>query len=240
MKRLLIISLIPLSAFAASSNPLLTAPANNALIWKSKLKKFKRPELPNLNKFPKPFHSPNQYRYKMDDVCSKCHTYAAHVKNPKYAPFYNAHSTFMSCNTCHFRGANVSYEWAKIKDGKVKILKNGDFYGLRYIKLGNNVVLSGGDNDARIVPVVNGKPIDIPFKGNEKLMSDSKAEASMHNALSDKPLTCDDCHKPNGVIDFKKLGFSPKRVKDLENNPVVKGLKQYKVIHFPNFIYNKR
>ncbi|WP_457680528.1 hypothetical protein [Thermovibrio sp.] len=236
MKKLLIALLIPTAAIAGG-NPLLEAPATNVQQWKEKLKEFEKPELPNLKEYPKPFHSPNSYKYPMKDICSACHTFAAHKKDRKYSPFYNAHGTFMSCNVCHFVKEGVEYRWAEIKDGKVILLNKGDFYGLKYIKMGDRVILSGEESSAKIVPVYNGVPVELPVKGNEELLKDPKAVAKMHNALTKRVLKCEDCHKKNGVMDFKALGFSPQRVKDLEENEIVKGLKEYKTIHFPNFIW---
>lgn len=237
MKKLLIAALLVPATALAVENPLLSAPANNVNQWKEKLKEFERPELPNLKEYPKPFHAPNYYKYQLNDVCSACHTFAAHKKDRKFSPFYNAHGTFMSCNVCHFAKPGITYSWAEIKDGKVVLLKKGDFYGLRYIKVGNRVMLSGEESNAKIVPVYNGVPVEIPLKGNENLLKDVTAVARMHNALTDHPLKCDDCHKVNGKLDFKALGFSDERVKDLEHNEIVKGLEEYKTIHFPKFIW---
>lgn len=33
---------------------------------------------------------------------------------------------------------------------------------------------------------------------------------------------CVECHSPNGIMDFEKLGYSPERIKDLENLPELK------------------
>lgn len=237
MKKYLIGALlIPMVAVAAD-NPLLSAPDTNTGKWAKELQAFKKPKLPSLNKYPQPFHSPNSYQYQMNDVCSACHTFAAHTKDKKYAPFYNAHGTFMSCNVCHFRKEGVTYRWAEIKNGKVMPLDKGDFYGLKYIESGDRTFLSGENSPAKIVPFLNGAPVEIPLRGNENLLKNSKAVSRMHNALSEKALTCEDCHKPDGKLDFGALGFSRQRVEDLENNEVVKGLEKYKVIHFPKFIW---
>jgi hypothetical protein len=117
------------------------------------------------------------------------------------------------------------------------LLENGNFYGLKYIQSDERVFLSGEDNPAKIVPVYNGAPVELPLKGNENLLKDNKAVASMHNALSEEALKCEDCHTKNGKLDFEALGFSPERVKDLEKNEIVKGLKEYETIHFPKFIW---
>ncbi|RUM42565.1 MAG: hypothetical protein DSY34_01655 [Desulfurobacterium sp.] len=237
MKRYLIAALLISTAAIAAENPLISAPATDAGKWAEKLKEFKRPEIPSIKGYPKPFHYPNSYEYQMDDVCSACHTFAAHKKDEKYAPFYNAHGTFMSCNVCHFVKEGVTYKWAEIKDGKVVLLEDGDFYGLKYIQSDERVFLSGEDSSAKIVPVYNGAPVELPLKGNGNLLRDNKAVASMHNALSEEALKCEDCHTRDGKMDFEALGFSPERVNDLEENEIVKGLKEYETIHFPKFIW---
>ncbi|SMP12454.1 Cytochrome c554 and c-prime [Desulfurobacterium pacificum] len=239
MKRFLTITfagLIAAGAYAAT-NPLLSAPANNVSEWQKKIKEFEKPEVETGKEYPKPFHIENEYVYKVQDVCVACHTYAPHKKDKKFSPFYNAHSTFLSCNTCHFVKSGLEYRWEEIKDGKISLKKFGNFYGVKYVKVDGKVMLSGMNSDARIVPVDNGVPVEIPLKGNESLLKDVKAVASMHNALTDKPLKCLDCHKPDGKLDFVELGFSSERVKDLEHNDIVNGLIKYKVIHFPKFVW---
>ncbi|MEO2082856.1 MAG: hypothetical protein ABGX12_02380, partial [Desulfurobacteriaceae bacterium] len=220
-----------------AENPLLSAPAKDISKWESKLKEFERPELPRKEGYPRPFHLPNGYKYSLDDVCLACHTFAAHKKDEKYAPFYNAHGTFLSCTTCHFVKSGLSYSWVEIDGDRAVGKEGGDFYGLRYIRKGNRVILSGGDNRARITPVYEGSPLVIPLKGNESLLKDVKAVSKMHSALTEKVLKCEDCHREKGVLDFRALGFSDERVKDLKENEVVKGLKEYKTIHFPKFIW---
>jgi len=239
MKKLLIALTITAATAVAGSHPLLEAPATNVEEWAKKLKEFKRPQLPKEEGYPKPFHSPNAYKYSLNDVCSACHTFAAHKKDEKFAPFYNAHGTFMSCNVCHFVKEGVRYRWAEIRDGKVVLLDKGDFYGLRYVRVGDRVMLSGEDSQAKIVPVYKGIPVELPLKGNEKLLKDPEAVAKMHNALTEEVLRCDDCHRPGGRLNFRELGFSPERVKDLEENEIVKGLKEYETIHFPKFIWQE-
>ncbi len=239
MRKWLILTILafPIASFAG--NPLLEGEAKDVVKWREKLEKFEKPVFPQVKKYPKPFHSPNSYRYAVKDVCTACHTLASHKKDKKYAPFYNAHSTYLSCNTCHFVTKDVTYGWADIKDGNVEALKKGDFYGLKYVEFQGQVILSGANNSARITPFVADKPVEIPLKGNESMLDDVKAVAKMHNVLTDKPLSCDDCHKPEGKLNFEALGFSKERVYDLEHNEIVQGLKKYKTLHFPNFIWKR-
>ncbi len=246
MKKFTILAaaLLPTAALAATISPLLKGVPSNVAQWKVKIENIQKekPKWQKADEYPKPFHKPNSYTYRVEDVCTACHTYAAHYKDKKLAPFYNAHSTFMSCTVCHYKANGLSYAWEKIDDdGNIKIVKDTkDCYGVRYVEVGGNTFLSGLDNDARIAPLLNGKPIDIPLKGNEGILHDPRAVSIIYNNLAKKPYTCLDCHNnPNPPLNLKKLGFSKERIQDITNNEIVRGLLQDGKIYFPNFIWNK-
>ena len=44
----------------------------------------------------------------------------------------------------------------------------------------------------------------------------------VNHGIQREGLSCRDCHSANGVLDFKKLGYSPERIKDLQNLPELK------------------
>jgi hypothetical protein len=47
----------------------------------------------------------------------------------------------------------------------------------------------------------------------------------VNHGIQKEGLDCKSCHSPNGILDFKGLGYSPERVKDLQN---LKELKYFK------------
>ncbi len=47
----------------------------------------------------------------------------------------------------------------------------------------------------------------------------------INHSIKKEGLACASCHSPNGILDFKKLGYSPERVKDLEHLPELKYFK---------------
>ena len=61
--------------FGLATFILLSAPADNVEEWKKKLESFKKPVLVTKKGYPQPFHSPNSYKYSLDDVCSACHPF---------------------------------------------------------------------------------------------------------------------------------------------------------------------
>ncbi|OMH40890.1 hypothetical protein [Desulfurobacterium indicum] len=235
----------PVTAFAGGViSPLLKGnPSPDISGWEKKIEEQlkEKPQFPKETEYPQPFHAPNGYEYPVRDICVACHSYAAHTKDETLSPFYNAHSTFMSCTVCHYKEAGLTYAWVEIaKDGKMKIVKDTeDMYGVRYVKAGDRVALSGLDSDARITPLVNGKPIDIPLKGNEGLLHDAAAVSKIYNNLAKKPYTCADCHEGNNPLNLVGLGFSQERINEIENNEVVKGLLKDGKIYFPNFIWKR-
>ncbi|SNR91620.1 hypothetical protein [Desulfurobacterium atlanticum] len=240
-----IATLFPITAMAGGViSPLLKGtPSPDVDEWKKKIEEQlkEKPKFPEEKEYPQPFHAPNGYEYPVKDVCVACHSYAAHTKDETLAPFYNAHSTFMSCTTCHYKASDISYAWVEIDDeGNAKIVKDTqDMYGVRYVKAGGRVALSGIDSDARITPVVNGKPVEIPLKGNEGILHDPGAVSIIYSNLAKDPFKCADCHSANPPLNLVGLGFSQERIQDIENNEVVKGLLQEGKIYFPNFIWKR-
>ncbi len=48
----------------------------------------------------------------------------------------------------------------------------------------------------------------------------------INHGVTRKARTCDECHRPNGLLDFRALGYSEERAHDLENLPELKMLKK--------------
>jgi len=240
-----IVTLFPAVAFAGGAiSPLLKGtPSPNVDEWKKKIEEQlkEKPKFPKEAEYPQPFHAPNGYEYPVKDVCVACHSYAAHTKNELLSPFYNAHSAFMSCTTCHYKNHSITYAWVEIDSkGNVKVIQDTkDMYGVRYLKAGDRVALSGIDSDARITPVVNGKPIEISLKGNEGILHDPGAVSIIYSNLAKEPFKCADCHTGESPLNLVGLGFSQDRIKEIENSEVVKGLLQEGKIYFPNFIWKR-
>lgn len=68
----------------------------------------------------------------------------------------------------------------------------------------------------------------------------------INHAITKEGRTCEECHRPNGLLDFAALGYSPERVKDLENLPELKKMKAMGVqlpqtdVHRPKEITRKQ
>jgi hypothetical protein len=47
-------------------------------------------------------------------------------------------------------------------------------------------------------------------------------------------LACNECHSPEGILDFERLGFDPKRTKDLQYMNLKSLVTKYDVFYLPN------
>ncbi len=211
--------------------------------WQKKLKDYKIPKI-NKSKYPLPFHVENTYNKEFyGDVCTKCHTAYPHSKEKsKYASFLNMHCGFFTCTVCHVKIGASNYEWVKIENKKIFPVSGGpDRYGTTYIKYGNEIVLSGQFDNARIGPVIKGDPLDIPYElVKDKIDNkDPKFVAKLHGFIVKNSIySCKDCHlSPKPPINLKNLGFSQERIEDIRGkDPVIKALIEGKKIYFPKFI----
>jgi hypothetical protein len=52
-------------------------------------------------------------------------------------------------------------------------------------------------------------------------------------------VTCTSCHSPDGIMDFKQLGFESARVNQLEKLEVSGMFTNYEVFYFPDLFREK-
>lgn len=169
-------------------------------------------------------------------VCIKCHGTYPHSKAKDVRSFLNAHAYFISCEVCHIRdekGLGFTYKW--VKSGTVDEEVRG---------------LSGkpGNYGAVIVPFIKeggllkrvGKSMSDPdvvnfLKVRDSITADEAAEVKlrMHGGISQKPIFCDDCHKENGHLDFRKLLYSEERSNVLSSMEVAGLINKYKEFYIP-------
>jgi hypothetical protein len=61
-------------------------------------------------------------------------------------------------------------------------------------------------------------------------------KAKLHEHISDKPVFCSDCHKKDGYLDFKELGFPKQRIDHLNSTEIVGMIEKYKKFYLPSQI----
>ena len=72
-------------------------------------------------------------------------------------------------------------------------------------------------------PIKNGKLVNVEAHWMRQM-----GTLMVNHGITQKGRTCRECHSPNGILDFKALGYSKERIKDLTNLPELKllGAKQ--------------
>ena len=79
----------------------------------------------------------------------------------------------------------------------------------------------------------------IKFKESEKSLNPEKKEKELeyfHKDIIKKEIStaCQECHSPNGILDFQKLGFDEARAKDLQYLNIKNLVTKYDVFYLPN------
>ena len=171
-------------------------------------------------------------------TCVSCHGDYPHNKNEKVRAFFNAHSWFIACETCHSDNSNQEktiYKWLD-NDTDIELYK---LQGER------------GIYGARIVPVHINKGIE-KFAGDiisqESVISYNKAKPQytkeenqqaidkMHEVLNEKPASCDNCHTENSMFNFETLLYSENMGSHLKFIDVGTMISNYQLFHLPDVL----
>ena len=164
-------------------------------------------------------------------TCLKCHGNFCHAKSEWLRSFYNMHTFFLACETCHIRvkeEENVIFQWFDDKTGSLLTEVTG----------------SDGNYGAKIVPVKGNARLDIFPKEElalEYIMNEAgyseeekkRLQGELMAHISEEPVTCEECHHDKGYIDFAALGYTPVVVENLSHISIVKLSKEYEEFHLP-------
>jgi hypothetical protein len=174
--------------------------------------------------------------------CNKCHGDMPHNKVKEVRAFWNMHSYFMACETCHMRlddpAATPVYKWYDRQTGEI---------------VASPVARAKpGFYNAKIVPFerVNGELVRVDSKEridfasrfieNGNTMSEfqkAKEIKKIHQANSKKPYVCADCHrKEKPILSLRDLGYPRERIDFLESTEVVGMIDKYKIFFLPDFM----
>jgi hypothetical protein len=168
-------------------------------------------------------------------MCLRCHGNFCHNKSEEFRSYYNMHTFFLACEICHIRKEQdsvVRFKWFDDKTGKElqAIQGQDENYG------------------AKIVPV---RPAVLGFERLDKFPKEKLALDFMKNKdsyspaekekikkqlmehVSEKPVTCEECHCKQGYLNYSELGYDAVRAADLSRIEIVKMIKEYKDFKFP-------
>lgn len=171
-------------------------------------------------------------------LCVSCHGDYPHTKDQKTRSFFNAHSWFMACETCHVKpseGEKFTYRWLEFKTGKPMTSLDGQagVYG------GMIVPLRTTDGKEMRVDQLSAKEQEFTeeFIRLRKILDDYQIKMSnerIHKPLAKKAEFCDDCHTDKGVLKFDQLLYPTIRAKHLESLDMASMVSTYKEFHLPS------
>jgi len=181
--------------------------------------------------------------------CLMCHSLLPHSKNEKIRVMLNMHSDFLNCETCHYQKemTNVRHVWFDM--GIDDEITRGPRFGTHYDE--ETGLLEGTDNHiSKITPVLAGQggeeilfmsqshPMAVDYMEiKDKLTPGQREQAKkkFHGKIEPKGWACRECHKPQGVLDLKELGFSERRSGEIENLEIVGMFDKYEVFYLPRW-----
>jgi len=164
-------------------------------------------------------------------ICLQCHGNFCHAKSKELRSFYNMHSFYLACETCHVRkkeGEKIVFKWFDDKTGEaVQELKGKD-----------------ENYHAKVVPVKEGERLDeFPqkelaleyMKHKDTYTEDEKKKIQdeIMKHVSKEAVTCEECHKRDGYINFSALGYKQDRVNELIRLEIIKLINEYEEFFIP-------
>jgi hypothetical protein len=182
--------------------------------------------------------SPDRRNY-----CNDCHGEIPHDKVPHLRAFFNMHSTFIACQTCHVRLEG---------DQKTGIFKWYDRTSGEIVPSPVSEDVLPGTYPAKIIPFekVNGQVRRIDsqekiqfaqeYEEREKSLTELqkvKAKKIIHEQVDKKPYTCEDCHQKEApLLPLKDLGFPQHRIDAIRSTEVIGMIKKYTEFYIPRIL----
>jgi hypothetical protein len=181
--------------------------------------------------------------------CGVCHPLYPHSKNNIVRAFLNLHTGFMLCEVCHmkkdeFKG--LSYEWM----GSETAAFSGEPFGTHFNpELGKasksknfiSRVAAFGTKEGKKQLLINTWDVAKAkeYLETEKSLTPGEKTGKLdlfHKDIAKKEISvaCNECHSENSILDYTKLGFEEKKIKDLIYLNIKGLVTKYKVFYFPN------
>ena len=180
--------------------------------------------------------------------CSVCHRLYPHRSSKLARAFINMHIGFMTCETCHINREtfeSVYYHWTSSESVDFA----GEPFGARFNPNLNpsaksthfisriSVFSTEGGEQRSLVNTWDTQEAREFLLAEKQLKPDEKKKRldyfhrDIHKAQVS--VTCNECHSKGSILDFKQLGFSEKKAKDLMYLNIKGLVTKYKVFYFP-------
>lgn len=222
------------------------------------VKKFQEKESDILKEFKKHrkaeehrhFHRIVDYPETPDELqptCFICHSKLPHSKVKKIRAMLNMHTNFFVCETCHLEikeEDTVVYKWYSPLEKDPQ----GPFFGTSYDP--ESAELERADAHlSKIAPFyMKGESLESTLhmqqgemardyvRVRDQLTPEQREGVTkkFHEDIQPKGPECHTCHASDGILDYKKLGFSEKRILDLENLSIKGMITKYDEFYLPD------
>ncbi len=204
-------------------------------------------------------HFHNLVRYpglseSQQPLCLICHSEMPHNKSKRIRALLNMHTQYLACQSCHIKTEDhhrVVFRWASPIDPAPE----GPFAGTRYDdKTGYLAMVD--DAFSKITPVDPALPDGPPsatadarrqsardfLRARGQLGDDERkaAAAQFHTDTQAKGPDCQACHAENGILDYRTLDFSEKRIADLVHLNITGMLAKYESWYLPDLLSDTR
>jgi hypothetical protein len=168
-------------------------------------------------------------------MCLRCHGNFCHNKSEEFRSYYNMHTFFLACETCHIRkdqNSAIQFKWFDDKTGReLKQIKGWDEnYGAKVVP-----VRPDGREFERLDEFPK-KKLALDFMKNKNSYTPEEKEKikqQLMKHVSEKPIACEECHCTQGYLNYSELGYDSARAADLSRIEIVKMIKEYKDFKFP-------
>lgn len=185
---------------------------------------------------------------KAQSSCDLCHPIYPHSKEVFARVVLNLHTTYIICEVCHYKKEefeSVSYDWISTDEVQFFGKPYGSYYDPRQQK-----ATSSTNSISRIAPYVykDGKKILLMTSWDmlkTRIFEEQEPELTLHQKnLGMRHLhrdigkmevieACDTCHAKQGMLDFRRLGFSETRIQQLQTINTKGILQKYETFHMP-------
>ena len=188
------------------------------------------------------FHLVDEYVSRpeyISPICHTCHGTYPHSKEEKVRSILNFHGGFIACSVCHAREKHeehlVYFAWVDRETGAVSKQIEGE-YGKYPAKIFPIQITKGART--RIFRPVSEEAAQQYLEYKDQYTPDqiAQAKAKLHEHLSAKPVFCSDCHKKDGYLEFRELGFPEQRIDHLNSTEIVGMVEKYKKFYLPSQI----
>jgi hypothetical protein len=180
-------------------------------------------------------------------TCYICHSNLPHNKTKKIRAMLNMHTNYLACGTCHLKKnetETVVYKWYSPVEKNPK----GPFFGTAYnpetgeletVHAHFSKIAPFYEKNGELTCVVNMQDATLAkdfVKIRDQLTPEQRKAATkrFHVDILAKGPDCQTCHSEKGILDFKALGFSPKRTVDIEELNIKGIITKYDEFYLPD------